>query len=166
MLMYLCKEKTKKMNQDPTLHSVPEQIALPEGYRFVEKADINPADVISLRETVGWGNESAEKWQECIDDALEVTAVKDQSGSLIGIGFLVGNKRHAVLCDFVVKPDHQGKGIGTAILKKRMEKVEKLRIPYIYTDIAETNPLRDKYSSLGFVATGGGLFRNSKAITK
>ena len=148
------------MNQDPNTNPTPEFISLPEGYSFVEKADISPLEVMTLRESVGWTPETAEKWQDCIDESIEVAGVRDASGKLVGVGFLVGNKRHAVLCDLVVDPEHQGKGLGTAILKKRMDVIEKLEIPYVYTDLAATNPLRDQYARFGFVATQGSLFRN------
>ena len=34
---------------------------------------------------------------------------------LVGIGFLIGSARHAVLCDLVVSPDNQHQGVGRLV---------------------------------------------------
>lgn len=152
------------VDKEPAILTTQEEIPLPEGYQFMDRSDIDPDELMTLRESVGFSRETPEIWKDCINDSIDVAAVRDDEGNLVGIGFLSGTRRHAVLCDFVVSPEHQGKGIGTAILKKRMETVEKLEIPYVYTDLAETNPLRKKYAALGFVATSGRLFRNRNLL--
>jgi len=140
-----------------------DQIQLPENYSFVDREDISPEEIVAVRKSTGWeAGDSEEGWRQNLDTALAVVAVRDdRSSELVGMGFLVGNRRHAILCDFNVRPEHQGKGIGTAILQKRMQIADQeLKIPFLYTSLAETNPLKETYKSLGFAATGDNYFRD------
>jgi GNAT superfamily N-acetyltransferase len=80
----------------------------------------------------------------------------------VSVGFLAGNQRHAVLCDFLVNPEHRGKGIGLAVLHRRLNIAAKLSIPYLYADLAPTNNLRHHYEALGFIASGSLYFRATR----
>lgn len=88
--------------------------------------------------------------------------VRHERGLLAGVGFLAGNLRHAVLCDFVVNPEHRGQGIGRAILNRRINIADALKIPYLYTELAPTNKLTKYYEELGFVATGHAYTRAAR----
>lgn len=134
---------------------------LPEKYIFVDQESIAPDEIVDVRLSTGWGEgDTEEGWKQNLETALAVVGVRDtETNELVGMGFLVGNRRHAVLCDFNVRPEYQGQGIGTAILEERMRIADELKIPFIYTSLAETNPLKEKYEALGFVATGGTYFR-------
>ncbi|MCA1806520.1 MAG: GNAT family N-acetyltransferase [Actinobacteria bacterium] len=140
----------------------PEQQALPEGYAFIDKTEMQPQEIIQLRKSVGWSGDSEENWQKCIDQSGVIVGVRDKDQELVGMGRITADPRHAVLCDLVVHPGHQQKGIGTALVTERMHKAEELGIPYLYTELASDNPLRAKYKDIGFVATGDGLFRSSQ----
>lgn len=136
---------------------------LPDGYTFSHRSSITAEEIIGLRQKSNWGTEKrTEVWKECIARALAVVGARDPASELVGVGFLVGNLRHAVLCDFTVLPDHRGWGIGTAILEKRIEIADSLEIPYLYTDLVPENPLRQKYLDLGFVASGNLLNRHTR----
>lgn len=137
---------------------------LPKGYRFAYKAEIEPHEVLSLRQSVGWGpGDTDEGWLNNTSNCMEAVGVKDENSLLIGIGFIVGNQRHAVLCDFNVHPEYQGKGFGTAILERRLEIIDEQRIPYIYTSLASTNPLIEKYKSYGLVSNGNAYFKDNSS---
>ncbi|MDB5166559.1 MAG: N-acetyltransferase [Candidatus Saccharibacteria bacterium] len=135
------------------------QPALPNGYHFVYGTDISPDDVMALRQSVGWDGLDQESWDKCIRSSIAVVGIQDASGPLVGVSFIAGNTRHAVLCDMVVAPDHQKRGLGTALLYERVRLSDELGILYLYTDLAQTNNIRAEYLSLGFNGTGGGLFR-------
>lgn len=138
-------------------------ISLPEQYSFTGERPIMPEEVIELRRSSNWGTDfSEETWGDCIDQSLAVVGVRDKRGTLVGVGFLAGNMRHAVLCDFVVHPDHRNQGIGNAILERRVKIADELGIPYLYTDLVNTNPLKNKYLELGFVANSGVLARKAR----
>jgi len=145
-----------------------DQIQLPENYSFVDREDISPEEIVAVRKSTGWeAGDTEEGWRQNLDTALAVVAVcEDTTSELVGMGFLVGNRRHAILCDFNVRPEHQGKGIGTAILRRRMQIADQeLKIPFLYTSLAATNPLKESYKSLGFTATGENYFRDGTTHT-
>jgi len=131
---------------------------LPDQYYFVDKSSIKPEEIIELQLSVGWGRDSLECWQSCIDNSIATIGVRDSNDKLVGAAFLAGNLRHAVICDLTVNPDHQFKGIGGAIMFKIMDKISEMDIPFIYTELVETNPFREKILQSGFKVTGGSLF--------
>ena len=140
-----------------------EQAHLPKGYRFVDKSDLVPSEIIDLRTSVGWDGDNAETWQDCINSQNGIiVSVRDDQGTLVGMGRVTSDPRHAVMCDLVVNPNHQNKGIGKALVLERMRIIRELDIPYLYTDLAEDNPLKPVYEELGFKATGRGMFNNRK----
>lgn len=131
---------------------------LPEAYNFCDPTKITAREIMSLRGRVGLAVEDETVWRQCVDRSLVTVGVRNEAGLLVGIGFLTGSARHAVLCDFVVDPDFQDQGIGTAILYKRLETANELKIRYIYAELSKANLLRPKYIKFGFKATRGGLF--------
>jgi len=135
---------------------------LPAGYVFVERESMSVSEVVALRESVGWTNNNEQEMSDCLRDSIDVCGVRDQNGALIGIDFLAGNRRHAVLCDFSVHPDHQGQGIGRAILQQRLRKLDELKIPYLYGSLSNENSLRRMYEDAGFTDTGNLLFKEKR----
>jgi GNAT superfamily N-acetyltransferase len=140
-----------------------EQTQLPDSYSYAYKDSITPLEVIALRAASDWGREHDVKvWQDAIQQSIETVGVRDIHKVLVGVGFLVGNARHAILCDFTVHPEHRNRGLGKAILRQRLIIADNEDIPYLYTDISQTNTLRDRYLEMGFVAAGNVLERKSR----
>ena len=131
---------------------------LPETYLFADKASIKPEEIITLRESVSWKGDTIERWQKCIDQSLVNIGVCDAESNFIGMACIAGNVRHAVLCDLAVNPDHQGKGIGAAIMSELLKAANDLGISYLYAELADTNPFRNQMLESGFRATGDSLF--------
>lgn len=140
-----------------------ERFGLPEAYSFVNRLGVTPEAIIALRGAANWGTEqSADVWQNTILQSLATVGVTDPTSELVGVGFLAGNNRHAVLCDLVVDPKHRGRGIGRAILLKRMEIADQIGIPYLYTELSRTNNLTGLYVELGFRALDNVYMRASR----
>jgi GNAT superfamily N-acetyltransferase len=136
---------------------------LPDNYSFVYKDTIAPQEVIALRSASNWGREnSILVWQEAINQSIETVGIRDANELLVGVGFLIGNSRHALLCDFTVHPEHRSQGLGKAILDRRLAIADEAGIAYLYTDISPTNTLRNRYLELGFVASGNIYERKSR----
>lgn len=131
---------------------------LTDQYHFIDKTSVNPNDIINLRQSVGWDIDSFENWKSYINQSIAVIGVCNSDNLLVGAAFLVGNLRHAVVCDLTVNPEHQRKGVGESIIYKIMYTINELGILYIYTELAETNPFRNKMMQSGFEVTGGSLF--------
>lgn len=137
---------------------------LPDNYIFVSKEEIKPEEVLEVRKSTGWGaGDDEDAWRSNITDCIVAVGIRNPDGLLIGMGFIVGNKRHAVLCDFNVRPEYQGKGFGTTILEERMRIIDELKIPFTYTSLSDENPLVEKYKTFGFKSDNGGYFRNNAA---
>jgi GNAT superfamily N-acetyltransferase len=135
----------------------------PGSYSFVDEYSIEPEEIIDLRNAGDWGTETnREVWASVLNDSIATVGVRDEAGLLVGVGFLTGNARHAVLCDFIVHPEHRGQGIGSAILQRRVDIADELGIPYLYTELAKTNVLTAKYETLGFAAAGNVYTRASR----
>jgi ribosomal protein S18 acetylase RimI-like enzyme len=133
--------------------STEERFGLPEAYSFVNRLGVTPEAVIALRSAANWGTEqSPDVWQSTIFQSLATVGVVDAKSDLVGVGFLAGNNRHAVLCDLVVHPDHRRQHIGQAILHKRLEIADDIGIPYLYTELSHMNTVRGLYVELGFRA--------------
>ena len=136
---------------------------LPETYTYADPGTIAPNEVIDLRDAADWGTERNEDvWEGVLQQSIATIGVRDSRDSLVGIGFLAGNPRHALLCDFVVHPSHRGIGIGSAILNRRINIADALNIPYLYTELAATNKLRKQYEELGFISTGHAYTRAAR----
>lgn len=139
-----------------------EEIKLPEGYYFADRSSVTLPEFAEIRRSVNWSDDDEERFQKCFEQSLEIIAVRSADGLLVGIGFIAGNYRHAVLCDFNVRKDHQRKGIGRAILQARIQRAEELKIPYLYVSLHPSNPLRSLYEQLGFREGDGSMFREKR----
>lgn len=132
---------------------------LPEGHSFVDKSNIQPDEIIVLRESVGWKGDSLSRWQKCIEQSPAIVGVRDVDSNLVGMACIAGNVRHAVLCDLAVNSSHQRKGIGAAIMSELLKVATELEIMYLYAELAKTNPFRTKMIESGFEITGDSLFK-------
>lgn len=131
---------------------------LPTGYTFTDRHDILPDEIMRLRESVGWDVDTPERLREIMHTSLGVVGVRDKNDELVGMACLAGNVRHAVICDLAVNPNHQKQGIGEAIMAKIYELIDENDIYFVYAELSETNPFRDKMITSGFKNTGNSLF--------
>ena len=80
-------------------------------------------DYVNLRESVGWRNDTKEQAIYALAHSLyKITAVED--GQAVGMGRLLGDGLYYLVADVVVRPEYQGKGIGSGIMKKILAYVE------------------------------------------
>lgn len=145
---------TKAMTDNAFAHAV-----LPKQYYFIDKTIIQPTEIVALRESVNWKGDTIDRWQVYIRQSLTIVGVCNAQSHLVGMACIAGNIRHAVLCDLVVHPKHQNKGIGAAIMSALLKATDGLDISYLYAELAETNPFRNHMMRSGFKATGNSLFK-------
>ena len=74
----------------------------------------------SLRLRVGWQIFSAEQTAKGLSRSLYSLVVYDAERP-VGMGRIVGDGIYNTICDIVVDPDHQGKGIGTEIVNRLLQ---------------------------------------------
>jgi GNAT superfamily N-acetyltransferase len=112
----------------------------------------NSQAYLDLFESTGW-NAVYKANQTELDQALKgswyVISAYDKD-KLVGIGRVVSDGvLYAMIYDMIVKPSHQGKGIGTAILKKLTDRCKKNHLRNIQLFSAKGKvPF---YSKRGFV---------------
>ena len=79
-------------------------------------------------------------------------AIRAEDGNLIGFGAVAYKGENGELSDFVVSPDHQGQGVGKAIILERLRMAQDAGITSLYMPRLEhTNTLRSFYYEQGFV---------------
>lgn len=70
-----------------------------------------------LRSSVGWMTFNVEQIVQGLSSSLYSLTVFD-SEKPVGMGRIVGDGIYNLICDVVVNPDYQGKGIGTEIMSR------------------------------------------------
>jgi GNAT superfamily N-acetyltransferase len=72
-------------------------------------------DYYELRKSVGWSNFSKEQAMKALKNS-QYDVVVFENNQPIGMGRLVGDGIYYTVVDVVIKPEHQGKGIGSKVI--------------------------------------------------
>lgn len=113
--------------------------------------EVEPREIIELRQP--GDKESSDMWARAIDLALCVAVARDSADAnkLIGIGFVVGNNRHAQLVDLIVHQDYRQQGIGGKLIDMRLEFCRQQDILYVSNTFDPSKQwLKDFYFKHGF----------------
>lgn len=78
---------------------------------------------ISLREKAGWQNFSKEQTEKALSNSFYSVTVQD-AGQNIGMGRVIGDGMYFTIVDIVVKPEFQGRGIGTLIIQNILKFID------------------------------------------
>lgn len=84
-------------------------------------------EYISLRSSVGWNNFAEEQVSNSIRNSLYTVTAVDNNRT-IAMGRLIGDGIFYLIVDIVVKPEFQGKGIGSKIIDMLLAYVD-IRTP-------------------------------------
>ena len=114
-------------------------------YKYNES--ISPEAMADLRESVGWNRMEKEYGNPLMTSFFHI-AVYD-GDQLVGFVDSVSNGvTDAYIQDLIVRPDYQGKGIGTDLMKKMIASLKEKHI-YIISVIFEER-LKSFYDRFGF----------------
>lgn len=80
-------------------------------------------EYIALRDSVGWYNLAEEQVSKSIKNSIYDIVVED-NGQTIAMGRLIGDGIYFLIADIVVKPEYQGKGVGSKIIDKLLTYVD------------------------------------------
>lgn len=80
-------------------------------------------EYIALRDSVGWYNLAEEQVSKSIKNSIYDIVVED-NGQAIAMGRLIGDGIYFLIADIVVKPEYQGKGVGSKIIDKLLTYVD------------------------------------------
>lgn len=136
--------------------------------QYEKDAVIKPEEIDDLRLTVGWPPLGI--YQQILDEGLfHISARLD--GQLVGFVHVTGSPHGDLLIhDFCIRPDVQGKGVGTCLMEMALEACRALRPQGVNVLFEEKN--RAFFEQFGFRILYGGymnaraLFGKSRAIEK
>lgn len=95
-----------------------------ENYIFQENT-LTYEDYCSLRESVEWLNFAEEQMKRGLSHSLLTISVTN-AGKVVGMGRLIGDGgMYYTIVDVVVRPEYQGKGIGSRIMDLILEHVDR-----------------------------------------
>ena len=106
-----------------------------------------------LYDAVGWGSYEDEVTKKALDNTFYSISVYDDD-KIIGYGRIIGD----TICflyihDIMVKPEYQGKKIGTLIMNKLIEKIDKVKTenPYLRVYLGASKNKEKFYEKFGFI---------------
>lgn len=121
---------------------------------FSSSKEVKPQEILKLRKACGSEDEQEEMWRQAITLSLCVVTARDSGtkNELIGVGFVVGNNRHAQLVDLTVHPDYRQHGIGAKLFDMRVKYCRDKEILYVGNTFDPKQPwLKEFYEKHGFV---------------
>lgn len=120
---------------------------------YIEKTP-TPDDFNMLTESVGWGKRENNIVKEALRNTLYSLCVYDEN-RLIGYGRIIGDKTiFLYIQDIMVIPKYQGKQIGTEIMYKLLEQVDRYKKvnPNIRTYLGASKGKEGFYEKFGFIS--------------
>ena len=122
---------------------------------------ITPEEVIFVREET-LTEENISIWRECLKQSLCSISARDEHGKLVGIGFLVGNRRHGELVDLSVHPSARQNGIGGKLVDALVSQAKATNIKYFGLTWDTSKPwLKSFYERHGFKQINFGMWHQS-----
>lgn len=110
--------------------------------------DLPPESIAALRRSVGWGGMEAELKDPALGDYLRIACYDGED--LAGFLAVVSNGvTDAYIQDVMVRPDCQGKGIGTELMERAIRRLKDGHI-YMISVIYGGEELRPFYEKFGF----------------
>lgn len=110
----------------------------------------NPTEYNNLRLDGGISGKSQEAATIGLKNSLFAVCIRDER-TLIGMGRVIGDGgAFFQVVDIVVKPSHQGQGLGKVIMKEIMNYLDKNIYPGSYVSLIADDPANKLYEQFGF----------------
>lgn len=90
----------------------------------IKENQLNYETYYTLRKSVGWNNWSKEQAEKALENSY-YSIVIFYNDNAIGMGRVVGDGIYFIIVDVVVRPEYQGRKIGTTIMNSYLEYIEK-----------------------------------------
>jgi len=126
--------------------------------RFAWRAELADEELVALTESHG-GRAEAGWWDRIRPHSLGWVTARLVDGSLIGFANVAWDGGdHAFLLDPKVRPDHQRRGIGTAVVRLAARHAKDAGCEWMEVDFEDTDRLKAFYfEACGFRPTNAGL---------
>jgi ribosomal protein S18 acetylase RimI-like enzyme len=121
-----------------------------DGVEIVDRAP-TPEELARLRASAGMGSPRAAATRAGVAGSWFAVTAVTAAGRAVGIGRLVGDGALFLqVVDVAVDPRHQRHGIGSAILRRLLEQVDR-HAPDAYVSLVAEPPGQALYRRFGFV---------------
>ena len=77
-------------------------------------------EYVALRASVGWNNFSEEQMRGAVNNSLYTVTVTEKEQT-VAMGRLIGDGMYFLVVDIVVRPEYQGRGIGSQMIDRLLE---------------------------------------------
>ncbi|MBN6812256.1 MULTISPECIES: GNAT family N-acetyltransferase [Kocuria] len=121
------------------------------GYTVLDGPPTIP-DYLTLRREAGMSRKTEEQAAAGIGGAwAAIHAIHDESGDTVGMGRVIGDGGwYFHVIDMAVLPPHQGRGIGSAVLRALLDRIHRDAPPGAYVSLMADEPGRPLYERHGF----------------
>ncbi|CAL8898851.1 GNAT family N-acetyltransferase [Kocuria varians] len=123
----------------------------PAGYTLLDGPPTVP-EYVSLRRETGLSPKNEEQARAGIDGAWAAVRVRhDATGATVGMGRVIGDGGwYFHVIDMAVLPEHQGQGIGSAVLQHLLDRIRRDAPPGAYVSLMADRPGQPLYAKHGF----------------
>lgn len=123
------------------------------GYRLVEGPP-PLVDYLALRLRAGLSPKSEPQAEAALQGSWCALHVRAADGSVVAMGRVIGDGGwYFHIADMAVLPEHQRKGLGSAVLTWLIERIRSLAPPEPYVTLLADPPGQRLYARHGFVPT-------------
>lgn len=124
---------------------------LPDGHRLQDAAP-TIAEYRALRERSGLSPKSEGQARGAIANSWAFRTVTGPDGEVVAMGRIVGDGGwYFLVADMATFPEHQGRGLGAAVLDALLAAIREHAEPGAYVTLTADSPGRRLYESRGFV---------------
>jgi len=138
--------------------------AVPDGYTLRREVPA-PETFLALREAAGMPPRSRDGAERGLPNSLfGVTVVHEATDEPVGMGRVVGDGGTVYqLCDMAVHPDHQGRGLGTAIMTEIDGWIAETAPPSAYVNLfADVDGFYERFGYEETRPASTGMFRRTE----
>ena len=115
--------------------------------------EINPDEYLEMRRSVGWSVFPVEEAKEGLKHTSFLCCIRDNSKA-IGIGRAIWDHGYVVfIADIIVRPEYQGKGLGSIIMNDLLGKIRQTLKPghRIMISLLAAKGKEGFYEKFGFI---------------
>jgi GNAT superfamily N-acetyltransferase len=125
-------------------------MSLASGYVLVDGAP-SPLEYVHLRRATGLSPKTVVQAESALSGSWAFRRVETESGELVAMGRVIGDGGwYFLIADMATLPEHQGRGIGGAVLDSLLEEICARAEPNAYVTLTADPPGRRLYESRGF----------------
>ena len=108
-------------------------------------------EYVAMRPAAGLSAKTPEQGAPALTNSWAWATVRDQAGTLVAMGRVIGDGGwYFHVIDMVVLPPHQGRGIGSAVLRALLDRIRRDAPPGAYVSLMADEPGRPLYERHGF----------------